>query len=136
MQGKSGVQIGVEHVERVRHYIADLRAGNRAFPSRAGKPNLSAIALVCGFDRGVFYNNAAAMDLIEAELRPGGVGLESSEMRAEVLPDSSDPRDQRTMRLEQANASLRAEIDDLRARMKRLSHIEEHMVETGRRVAR
>jgi hypothetical protein len=136
MGGKSGVQIGLEHLERVRQYIADLRARNRAFPSRAGKPNLSAIALVCGFDRGVFYNNSAAMDLVEAELGPGGIGLESSDMRAEGLPGSSDPRDQRIMRLEQANASLRAEIDDLRARVKRLSHIEAHMVETGRRVAR
>src|SRR5215469_12222867 len=110
MERKSGIQIGAEHVERVRQYIADLKAGGRAFPSRAGKPNLSVIAVACGFDRGVFYNNAAAMDVIEVELKPGGIGLESWDMRAEDLPSGSDPRDQRIMQLEQANASLRAEV--------------------------
>jgi hypothetical protein len=40
------------------------------------------------------------------------------------------------MQLEQANAVLKAEVEALRERLKRFSHIEEHMVETGRRVPR
>ena len=136
MEGKSGAQIGAEHVARVRQHIADLRAAGRGLPSRAGKPNLSTLALACGFDRGVFYNNAAAMQLIEAELEPGGIGLEASNRQSEPALGTNDARDQRIMQLEQTNASLRAEVDHLRARLKRLWHIEEHMVETGRRVPR
>ena len=61
------------------------------------------MALGCGFDRAVLYQNPAAKrELAEAVAR---LGLDGS---AERLADAStaDPRDERMRRLEQQNAAL------------------------------
>ena len=47
----------------------------------------------------------------------------------------ADRRDRRIMQLEQQNASLRAEKQALRERLRRLEAVEEIMVHAGRRAA-
>lgn len=65
MSGKSGVEIGVENVARLHAYLDGLASNGDPLPMRAGKPNMSAIALACGFDRQVLYKNPAAVALID-----------------------------------------------------------------------
>ena len=135
---KSGFQVGVEYVERLKRYFADVATEGRPLPARGGKPNASAIALACGFDRQVLYKNPAAKELFDKAVRELGIEPAADhDKRDDEKPVAhSDTRDRRILELEQENASLRAERADLRARIRRLEHIEELMVETGRRVAR
>jgi hypothetical protein len=135
---KSGFQVGAEYVERLKRYLADVATEGRPLPARGGKPNASAIALACGFDRQVLYKNPAAKELFDKAVRELGVerAADHGKLDDEKPVTHSDPRDQRILKLEQENAALRAERADLRARLRRLEHIEELMVETGRRVAR
>jgi len=135
---KSGCQVGAEYVERLKSYLADVATEGRPLPARGGKPNASAIALACGFDRQVLYKNPAAKELFDKAARELGVerAADHEKFDSEKPVARSDPRDQRILKLEQENASLRAERADLRARLRRLEHIEELMVETGRRAAR
>lgn len=133
MSGQSGADLGKQNVEALRRYIGALERQGAALPARNGKINVSAVALACGFDRAVLYQNPAAKrELAEAAARLGLDGM------AERPADASaaDPRDERIRRLEQQNAALLAENHDLRRQVARLRHIEEHMAETGRRVAR
>lgn len=129
-----GVPQGQENARRLEAYLDALERDKLPLPARDGKPNLSVIALACGFDRGVLYTNAAAKSAITAAA--ARLGLEAFEQRAPESVCAPDPRDQRILKLEQENAALRAENIDLRRRVKRLEHVESHMAETGRRVAR
>ena len=141
-EGKSGQQRGAENVIRLRRYIEDLETGGRRFPERSGKVNVSAIAIACGFDRNVLYTNAQAVTVLEEAVARLGLELPEQEHRPPTNGlGSADHRDRRILQLEQANSSLKAENGSLRAernslreRLRRLEHIEAHMVETGRRV--
>ena len=141
---QSGRQKGDENVERLRAYLDRLAAGGQRLPERGGKINVSAIAAACGFDRNVLYTNAMAKYVLEQAVQRLGLALPEQRRRAphETDTTTADPRDRRIQQLEQHNASLkaengalRAERADLRERVRRLGHIEAHMVETGRRVA-
>jgi hypothetical protein len=118
---KSGFQVGTEYVERLKRYSADVATEGRPLPARGGKPNASAIALACGFDRQVLYKRAAkelfdkAVRELDVEPAAGHGKLDDEKAVARC-----DPRDQRILKLEQENASLRAERADLRARLRRL----------------
>lgn len=133
MTGKSGVELGVENVARLQSYLDGLEATGTPLPLRAGKPNMSAVALACGFDRQVLYKNPAAAVLVAefADRHPGdAAAIESPEAKPQ-----SDRRDSRIMQLEQHLAAARAENAGLRERLRRLQHIEDHVADTGRRIA-
>lgn len=134
---QSGAQIGAENVARLRAYLDRLSAAGEPLPRRAGKPNLSAIAIACGFDRQVLYKNPAAKSLLEeAAAKLGEPEPSTGSEDAEEKPEQrTDRRDRRIMQLEQQNASLRAENQTLRERLRRLQQLEEIMVRTGRRAA-
>ncbi|MBJ3784190.1 hypothetical protein [Devosia sediminis] len=134
MSGKSGVEIGVENVARLQAYLDGLAAVGEPLPMRAGKPNMSAIALACGFDRQVLYKNPAAVALIDEIVARAPAREPEADTDPEEKP-RSDRRDQRIMQLEQQLAAARAENAGLRERLRRLQHIEEHVTETGRRIA-
>jgi signal recognition particle subunit SEC65 len=130
---KSGSEIGAENVGRLKNYLDSLRQEGRKLPERGGKANISAIALACGFDRQVFYQNPAAKRLLDDAIEHLGL--------AEVVSDEkpiprSDRRDQRILTLEQQNASLRAENAGLREKLRHLEQVEEIMIESGRRISR
>jgi hypothetical protein len=128
----SGAALGAENAARVRAYLGNLEAAGRGLPERDGKPNMSAIALAAGVDRQVLYKNPAAKAAIEEAAARLGLGA------FEPRPEQSvrDLRDQRILKLEQENAALKAENSDLRRRLRQLEHVESHIAETGRRVAR
>ena len=141
---KNGQQRGAENVAALGAYVAALEADGRSLPGRGGKANVSAIAIACGFDRNVLYTSAPAMRVLEEAVARLGLEL-PGQQRTPAGQDTAavDHRDRRILQLEQANSSLKAENgslrterNDLRERIRRLEHIEAHMVETGRRVAR
>ncbi len=95
---------------------------------------MSAVAVAAGVDRQVLYNNPAVKSALEQAA--ANLGLEAYEKPEQQATPARDLRDQRILKLEQENASLRAENLDLRRRVRQLEHVEAHMIETGRRVAR
>mgnify|MGYP006427637049 CR=1 FL=1 len=131
--GKSGRDLGQENVERLQRYLEALRETGEGLPSRAGKANMTAIALAAGLKREVFYQNPQCRHLVEAAVAE--LGLRGIEARG---TSEEDPRaaqlERRLTSLEQRNAALVAENHELRRRLKQLEHIEEHIVSTGRRV--
>ena len=136
MIDRSGVQIGAENVARLQAYLDRLTAAGLLFPMRNGKPNYSAVAIACSFDRQVLYKNPAAKALIEDAVRRLDAAPATDAAAPEEKPTlRSDRRDRRIMQLEQQNASLRAENQTLRERLRKLEHVEEIMVQTGRRAA-
>jgi hypothetical protein len=130
-KGRSGAMVGAEHVVSLDAYLHALVAEGRRLPAKGAKVNVSAVALACGFDRAVLYQNPAARELLREAAIEIGLDGEIGERPAEPV----DRRDQRILKLEQENANLKAEIFDLRRALRRLEHIEEVMVETGKRVA-
>jgi hypothetical protein len=129
---QSGAEIGAENVQRLRVYLEMIAVAGRGLPAHNGKVNTSAVALACGFDRAVLYQNPAARQLLEEAATR--LGLDAQVSTREAV--SIDLRDQRILKLEQENATLKAEIFDLRRNLRKLEHVEEIMVDTGRRITR
>jgi hypothetical protein len=130
MIGKSGKQLGEEHTGRLRAYLD----GVERLPSRGGKLNISAVALACQFDRAVLYNNPACKQMLaDAVAAKGLSGILSHDIPNDV--DEAKVRlERRVNQLEQLNAALKAEVYELRRELARNPIIEEHVVETGRRI--
>lgn len=129
MTGESGRDIGERHVATLRAYLDSLQAAGEPLPERNGKPNFSAIAIACRFDRQTLYKNPAAKALLDAAVerrkaaQPAGIATEE----AEETP-KADRRDRRILQLEQHNAALRAEVRGLREQLARFRHVEEAMI--------
>ena len=51
-------------VQKLRAYLQNLKCSGTELPRRAGRPQLAAIAMACGFDRGVLYKNKEAVALL------------------------------------------------------------------------
>ena len=128
---QSGADIGAANVQRLKSYLDQLAASGGKLPSRQGKVNASAVALACGFDRVVLYQNPAAREMLRQAATTLGLDAQVSSRRAV----SVDPRDQAILKLQQENANLKAEVFELRRRLRRLEIIEEVMIETGRRLS-
>lgn len=127
--GRSGAEVGRENVERLRSYLD----GAPELPIRGGKLNVQAIADATGIDRQALYRNANCRALIEAAA--ARVGADAVAKSGPAVLDPEHARlERRVSELERANASLRAEVTELRSRLRRLAHVEEHLTETGRLV--
>jgi hypothetical protein len=130
---KSGAALGAANVDRLKDHLDALAREGRGLPMRGGEINRSAIALACGFDRQVLYKNPAAKALLDAAVERLDTGdAKEDEPKPEV---KSDRRDRRIMTLEQQNAALRAENAGLREKLRRLDHVENIMMTTGRQVS-
>lgn len=124
---KSTQEIAAEHFRTLKQYLDTVES----LPARGGKLNISALAEACGFDRGVLYTNPECNRLLRSVLEERGLsGL------AERDEDQADERrrilEHRVNQLEQRNAALMAENEELRAKVRQLEHIEDHVVATGR----
>ena len=130
----SGREIGERHVGTLQAYLERLRSVGEPLPTRNGRPNLSAIAIACGFDRQTLYKNPTAKALLREAVDVLGLAQpqEESADEPEATP-KADRRDRRILQLEQHNAALRAEIRGLREQLARYRHIEAVMV-SGRGV--
>jgi len=127
--GRSGAKVAAENVELVRRYLETVNF----LPARDGKPNVAAIAVAAGVDRQVLYKNPECRRLLEGAV--AAKGLRGIEDRTLQPVDMERIRlERRVGDLERANSALGAEITELRAKLRRYSHIEEHLVETGRLV--
>jgi hypothetical protein len=134
-----GAIVGAEHVKRLTTYIERVASAGCGLPSKNGRVNNSAVALACGFNRSVLYQNPAARELLQETVTK--LGLKAMVIHPKVVP--VDTRDQEILKLqqdklklEQENANLKAEVFALRRANRKLEHIEALMVETGRRTAR
>ena len=130
----SGAEVGKRNVATLKDYLRGIKAQGANLPSRAGKVNMTAVALACGFDRGVLYQNPRCRRLMHFATK--WYGLEGQGKGPEVAPNTRDIRDERIRKLEQQNAALLAENHGLRRKLARLQHIEDEMVDTGRRAWR
>ncbi len=128
--GRSGQQLGVENVAAVERYLDALKVDGKGLPSRNGKLSMSAVALASGVATQNLYKNPRCRELLEKAAQ--GLGL--SPIGREDGQAKDDPRDRRIQSLEARIASLQAEVEGLRSKLRRFAHIEQHMVETGRRV--
>jgi uncharacterized protein YceH (UPF0502 family) len=128
----SGVEVGRLHAERLEAYLQSLKAEGKSLPSRNGRPNFSAIALACGFDRQVLYKNPACKALLDAAIAEDGLEKTGSESDADSAEKAA--LEAKVLKLEQHVVALKAEVEGLRCKLRKFSHIEEHLIETGRRI--
>ena len=129
---KSSQQVGLDSIECLRHYISALRREGQGLPARNGKVSASAVALAVGVDRQTLYKNVHCRALLEQAAQE--LGLQAIEARATGPTSKDDAKTQRIQVLESQVATLKAEVEGLRRQLSRFAHIEQHMVETGRRV--
>ena len=129
---QSGQQIGAENVAAVEHYLDALKAAGKGLPARAGKVSVAAVALASGVDQQSLYKNPRCRELLEQAAQE--LGLQAIEARATGPTTKDDAKTQRIQVLEAQVATLKAEVEGLRRQLSRYAHIEQHMVETGRRV--
>jgi hypothetical protein len=129
----SGRDIGDAHVEALQAYLSNLREANVALPRRGGKVHLSAVAKACGFNREVLYQNPRCKALL-AEAA-ANLGLTALETRTDVesKPETA-ALERRIAQLESQNASLYAEVHELRRQLRQFQAIEAVLTESGRRV--
>ena len=155
-ENKNGREIGAKNLQRFLHWIAEREAATDwADYVHGGKLSRTEIATECDFALSVVRQNPAVKDAL--------VGLEERLRSMGVLPcakvdvisqnaSDSDPddvadqaveghiavaknrADQRMKVLEEQNATLKAEVRELREQLRRYKHIDDHLVETGRMV--
>ena len=127
---RSGQQLGAENAAALERYLDALRADALGIPSKNGKVSIAAVSLASGVAALSLYKNPSCRELLEKaaqELGLAPIGREEGKAK-------DDPRDRRIQSLEARIASLQAEVEGLRSKLRRFAHIEQHMVETGRRV--
>jgi hypothetical protein len=99
-------QIGEDNLCKLQNYIASLESAGKKFPSRAGNPNVSAIASACGFDRQVIYKNDKCKKLFEDSIRDIGI----ADINDSVAGPAFDPRDRQIRQLELRIVNLEESI--------------------------
>jgi len=122
---KSNREIAEENLAKLRAWLdaADV------IPERGGNANISAIALAAGVDRQVLYRDEAQA-AIHAAVEKKGLGMPEQQRGpgGDTIPMWAT---QRIKDLEEQLALTRAEVRDLRERLRRYEHLEQHMTATG-----
>ena len=123
--GKSNQQVGAESLERLRTWLDAATV----IPDRNGKANVSAIAVAAGLDRQVLYR-PEAQTMIREAVAAKGLGMPEQQRGpgGDALPAWAT---QRIKDLEEQLAVAKAEAHDLRARLRRYDHLEQHLTATG-----
>ena len=148
-RSKSGQQIGLENIDRLKAYLDSLKLAGLSVPQRNGRPNLSAIAAACGFDRQVLYHNPKAATLLSKAVEHDQTGNTANpnlecpgQSLEELLSARLQSREKRIAEVEGKLLAARAEIEELRnkvlqleERNARLRLFEAHVLETGRRIS-
>jgi uncharacterized protein YeeX (DUF496 family) len=148
---RGGRQGGVENVKLFKAWRSERdRAEDWADYIHRGQLNRSEIAKECGFALSSFRSNPAlksALDDVEAKLRERGAFAISKHVQnvSDSTPENRATQavehrimiakhqtDLRIKSLEEQNATLRAEVRDLREEMKRFNHLDAHLCRTGR----
>ena len=119
--GKSGQEIGEEHVQRLIAVLDRYRSDQTPLPRYYSELNRSRLANECGFDRQIFRTNprcAALLEAAEAEDRCKHLSrLDQAELKREekgkVDEDRADLEAQ-ILKLMAENASLKIELERFR----------------------
>lgn len=147
----SGQIRAAENIAKFESWIEERRmASDWRDYIRRGQLNRTEVAAECGFAKSVLRQNPAvkaALEALEARLREQGTlpptkGEEPPQTLHEAATASVDRRvatlnnrtEQRVKALEEQNASLRAEVMELREQLKRYQIIDDHLAQTGRMV--
>ena len=146
--GLSGQQIAANNLQKFNEWVTvrDAAADWLDYV-RQGKLNRSEIASECGFALSVVRQNPAvktALEALETRLTAsnilGGAPSATDEAVTAATNQAVDRRtmaaklkaEQRVKALEEQNATLKAEMCDLREQIKTYRHLEEHLCSTGR----
>lgn len=147
---QSGQQIAKENLYKFQSWIAEREAANDWQDYlRGDKLNRSEIAAECGFALSVLRQNPAvkeALQALEARLEVLGViqplksipeASDEGVIAAEKVIDkrimaAKGKAEARVKALEEQNAALKAEVTDLRERLRRFEHLDDHLGRTGR----
>jgi len=113
----SNQEVSEENLKKLRTYFAS----GEPVPERHGTANISAIALGAGVRRAVCYHDLAKPIIAEAVARYG-LGL-PNQQRVE--------REEVPARAAQRIHDLEQQVVELRARLSRFEHLEQHMTATG-----
>jgi len=128
---KNGKQLGIENLNRLKDYLSGLEAKGEKVPMSGERPNVSAIALGCGFDRQVLYKNPACRNLMEDAVRKiGGASIATVKN-----VKSHDPKAQRIRELEKRLADLQEKLEASEAAVRELrpyKRLYDAAIETGR----
>lgn len=141
MTGRSGHDLGREHLARLEDYIAS----GDALPTRAGKVNVTAIARACGFDRQVLYKNPPARALLDRTAAAQGCKGIEAERDGAAATDGADEAlvpvsrlreaERRAGALEKRVSELAARNAALVAQLRRMDVVAENLIARGRRAA-
>lgn len=155
--GKNGQQLAAENLQKFANWVADRdSAGDWIDYIRRGKLNRSNIAKECVFADSVFRQNPAVRNTLialEGRLRSEGVLTQSEDEKCTNRPPQPNHQglqeqdlqrrfmqakakaDERIKALEERNAVLIAELNELRQKLNRYQFIDDHLSETGRLIA-
>jgi hypothetical protein len=123
----SNQDVGRDNLAELERYLNSIEC----VPMRRdGEVNRSAIALATNLNRTWLYQPKPDA-LIQAAVTRLGKGA-PTERPAPVGEQVPGWATQRIKALEEQLAVARAEVHDLRGRLRRYDHLERHMVETGR----
>lgn len=139
-----GRQIAEENVHAFQRWMAGKTDDDYRAMALRGVLSRKEIAKECGFAKSALDQNPrikAALRELEERLRERGV-LPKALSKGSVGPQEPRLRDrgaqqtlldrERLRRLEQENASLRAEVDELKRQLKRHAILSEALTMTGR----
>lgn len=137
----SGKETGAESVKKFMDWqIGKTDADYKEYVYQNKMLNQSAIARELNFGRKAFKENEVlftALETLEKRLRKEKVILKEK-LKPENLPEHDRNKvqlnrdKQRLNQLEQQNAALRAQVFNLKAKLKELNIIDEFITETGR----
>lgn len=146
---QNGQQIARDNLFKFQNWSAERdAAGDWKDYIRGNKLNRSEIAAECGFALSVMRQNPAvknALEALEARLMTSGIlapliAAPGASNEATASDKAIDKRimaakskaEARVKALEEQNASLKAEVRDLRERQRRFEHLDDHLGRTGR----
>lgn len=141
---RGGRQGGAENARAFRTWVDERdRAGDWEGYVRRGQLNRSEIAKECCFALSSFRSNAGlkrALEETEERLERSGVFAKSKssadsnaiQVVNQRVMIAKNHADQRVKALEEQNATLRAEVYELREQLKRFKHLDDHLSKTGR----
>ena len=135
---------GALNLQKFENWIKDRDAANDwADYIRGGKLNRTEVAAECGFGTPAFRQNpsiAQALHALEARLSESCVTKpveaptdEATSHAAEMrILSSKASAERRTKAVEEQNAALKAEVNDLKQKLKQYKFLDEHLATTGR----
>lgn len=144
---KSGQQLAQDNLAKFLSWIAEREAADDwSNYIRRGRLNRTTIADECGFALSVLRQNPAVksdLEALEVRLLSSGV-LQASQTANKAIDEATntftDKRimaaktqaDSRVKALEEENAALKAEVNDLRSQLTTYRHLDAHLCTTGR----